>query len=120
MRNKPQRDQTWTCPVPLCTTGAKRGFYRIPENPVRRAAWITACNLPIDIRKTASICWKHFKKSDFQMEMDEKDVNELGMGMLNRNVTPSECLPVIFDSNFDIQHSLQEIRTQVLNKVVII
>ena len=79
----PIRDRNWTCPVPQCTTSAKRGFYRIPENPAKRIAWLTACKLPIDIRKTASICWKHFKKSDFQMEMDEKDVNELGMGILN-------------------------------------
>ena len=92
-RKIPIRDRNWTCPVPQCTTSAKKGFYRIPENPVRRIAWLTACKLPIDIRKTASICWKHFKKSDFQMEMDEQEVNELGMGMLNRNVTPSEFLP---------------------------
>ena len=116
MRNKPQRDRIWTCPVPLCTTGAKRGFYRIPENPVRRLAWITACNLPIDIRKTASICWKHFKKSDFQMEMDEKDVNELGMGLLKRNVSPSKCLPafVTFDVQYDMSISQEETVTVVI------
>ena len=60
----------------------------MPQNPFRREAWIKACKFPPDI-VFASICWKHFKKSDFQSEMDEKDVDELGMGQLIRNVVPS-------------------------------
>ena len=35
-RKIPIRDRNWTCPVPQCTTSAKRVFYRIPENPARR------------------------------------------------------------------------------------
>ena len=110
MRNKPKRDRYWKCPVPLCNTSAKRGFYTIPENPARREVWLKLCKLPTDIRKTAVICWKHFNKSDFQTEMDEKDVNELGMGLLKRNVSPSKCLPafVTFDVQYDMSISQEE------------
>jgi hypothetical protein len=45
------------------------------------------------VKKSTSICWKHFKKEDFQTEMDPKKVNELGMGSLKKFVVPSQNLP---------------------------
>ena len=85
--------RVWYCGIKSCQTSAKRGFYRIPEHPLRRQDWINACNFPHDVKKSTSICWKHFKKEDFQTEMDPKKVNELGMGSLKKFVVPSQNLP---------------------------
>ena len=77
------------CPVQYCTTctDSKKGFYQIPENPKRREEWLDACRLPKSTKTYTSICWKHFKSSDYQ--------NELGYGRLKKNVVPSKFPLVI-------------------------
>ena len=87
------KDRLWKCSVRFCPTRAKRGFYRIPEHPTRRHAWIIACKFPMDVKKSASVCWTHFQKSDFKTEMDPQHVNELGMGLLELYAVPSLNLP---------------------------
>ena len=83
------------CPVLNCSTYTlrKSGFYRIPEHPGRRKAWIQATGLPVDCPHTTVICWKHFKKSDFVKEISLTDVGECTFGQLQRNVVPSQNLP---------------------------
>ena len=105
----------WPCSIISCPTKAKRGFYRIPENSTGRDAWIKACKFPSDIKKTAAVCWKHFKKSDFQSEMDEKDVNELGMGRLKQNVVPSLLLPEFLE--FEPDSELSIIQVEVVTEI---
>ena len=98
-------DRIWKCPVRGCLTRAKRGFYRIPEHPVRRSEWIKALKFPIDIQKSTTVCFKHFKKQDFEDEMDPEFVNELGMGRLKQMVVPSLLLPedpVELDMEFEL------------------
>ena len=96
--------RVWYCGIKSCQTSAKRGFYRIPEHPLRRQDWINACNFPHDVKKSTSICWKHFKKEDFQTEMDPKKVNELGMGSLKKFVVPSVNL---FSETSDVSSDLE-------------
>ena len=86
-------DKIWICPVRGCLTRAKKGFYRIPEHPLRRSQWIQTLKFPIDIVKSTTVCWKHFKKEDFEDEMDPQFVNELGMGRLKQMVVPSLLFP---------------------------
>ena len=100
------------CPVKSCTTIAARGFYRVPEHPLRRQDWLKACNLPSDIAISATICWKHFKKEDFKNEMDPKHVNMTGMGNLKQYVIPSQNLPsknLNQLKDFDMQEVKEEI-----------
>ena len=59
---------------------------------MRRSEWIQALKLPADIKKSRTVCWKHFKKEDFEEEMDPQFVNELGMGRLKQMVIPSLLL----------------------------
>ena len=91
-RIRKQVVKIWKCPVKSCLTRAKKGFYRIPEHPLRRSEWIKVLKLPIDVKKCTSVCWKHFKKEDFEDEMDPQFVNELGMGRLKQMVVPSLLL----------------------------
>ena len=88
------------CPVLNCGTSTlkKYCFYRIPEHPVRRKAWIEATKLPIDCSPKTTICWKHFKFTDFTKEITNTDVAECNFGRLQYNVVPSRCLPN--DENF--------------------
>ena len=71
------------CCIRSCSIKTKKGLYRLPENPNRRKAWIEACNWPSDVVKSARICWKHFRKSDFLNDMDEKDAHELGPSFIH-------------------------------------
>ena len=75
--------ETAKCYIKSCSIKAKKGLYRLPENPYRRKAWIEACNWPSDVVKSTRICWKHFKKSDFLNDMDEKDAHELGPSFIH-------------------------------------
>ena len=112
-------DKIWKCPVRGCLTRAKRGFYRIPEHPVRRSDWIKALKFPIDIKKSTTVCFKHFKKEDFEDDMDPEFVNELGMGRLKQMVVPSLLLPedpVELDMEFDLIE--ESVVTQVEQPVV--
>ena len=71
------------CYIKSCSIKAKKGLYRLPENPHRRKAWIEACNWPSDVVNSTRICWKHFKKSDFLNDMDKKDAHELGPSFIH-------------------------------------
>ena len=83
------------CQVPSCSTVSlqQRGFYKIPEHPVRRQAWIDSTKLPNDCSTSARICWKHFKYGDFMKEITPKDIAECTFGQLKKNVIPSEFMP---------------------------
>ena len=79
-----------------CSTyNANKGFYRIPEHPVRRKEWLDACKLPPTTANTASICWKHFNLSDFKNEVTEENIKQCKFGQLKKNVVPSQNLPDI-------------------------
>ena len=82
------------CPIGTCSTyNANKGFYRIPEHPVRRKEWLDACKLPPTTANTASICWKHFKLSDFKNEVTEENIKQCKFGQLKKNIVPSQNLP---------------------------
>ena len=79
------------CPVESCDYHSAKGFYLIPEHPVRRQAWIDACKLPPTFNK--KICFQHFKVSDFINEITEEDIAQARFGKLKKNVVPSVHLP---------------------------
>merc|ERR1712194_822925 len=63
------------CYVPKCTTYTFRGLYELPEHPIRKQAWIDACQFPTNTPKSAIVCWKHFQKSDFKSEIDYENIS---------------------------------------------
>ena len=79
------------CPVSNCDFKHQRGFFNIPDHPVRRKAWAEACELPVSGNRP--ICWKHFKISDFKKEISADDLERFTFGQLKKNVVPSQCLP---------------------------
>ena len=79
------------CPVESCDYYSAKGFYLIPEHPVRRQSWIDACKLPPNFNK--KICFQHFKVSDFINEITEEDIAQARFGKLKKNVVPSVHLP---------------------------
>ena len=123
-RIRKKYDQNWICLVSGCLTRAKRGFYRIPEHPLRRREWIKVLKFTKDIKKSTSVCWKHFKKEDFEDEMDPQFVNELGMGRLKQMVVPSILLsgntgnPVEVGMDFDFTVREESVPTKVKQPVV--
>lgn len=64
-----KRQKFRKCAIKTCETYAQSGFSIIPEHPVQRNAWITACEFPDNV-KGARICYKHFKTTDFKSEID--------------------------------------------------
>jgi hypothetical protein len=83
------------CPVQQCTTfNERKGFYIIPEHPVRRQSWLDACKLPASIARSATICWRHFDlKNDFRIEITDEHINQGVFGQLKKDVVPSQNLP---------------------------
>ena len=79
------------CPISKCDFKHNKGFFNIPEHPVRRKAWAEACKLPPSSNKP--ICWKHFKISDFKKEITNKDLESYTFGQLKLNTVPSQRLP---------------------------
>ena len=112
-------DKNWKCPVRGCVTRGKKGFYQIPEHPLRRSQWVQALKFSTDVKKSTTVCWKHFKKEDFEVEMDPQFVNELGMGRLKRMVVPSLLLPEDpVELDMDIDLTEESVVTQVEQPVV--
>ena len=60
------------CPVPNCGFVSARGFFNVPEHPVRQKAWAEACKILPPFNKP--ICWKHFGLSDFKKEITDEDL----------------------------------------------
>ena len=90
----PKKPQYKYCYVPNCTTYTVRGLYYLPEHPVRRQAWIDACQLmPDKIPKSAKVCWKHFKKSDFKSDIDYENLSTCHFPRIHTTTVPSLLLP---------------------------
>ena len=81
------------CYVPNCTTYTIRGLYILPEHPVRRQAWIDACQFPAKIPISAKICWKHFQKSDFKSDIDYENLSTCHFPRIHTSTVPSLLLP---------------------------
>ena len=77
------------CPVESCDYHSAKGFYLIPEHPVRRQSWIDACKLPANFNK--KICFQHFKVSDFINEITEEDIAQARFGKLKKMWSP-QCI----------------------------
>ena len=67
----PKQARKRYCYVPNCPTYTVKGLYILPEHPVRKQAWIDACQFPANTPNSARVCWKHFQKSDFKSDIDE-------------------------------------------------
>ena len=113
------------CPVSNCDFKHQRGFFNIPDHPVRRKAWTEACELPVSANRP--ICWKHFKISDFKKEISADDLEKYTFGQLKKNVVPSQRLPgatenVENQSNSAISTEISEIQGNVetVSKVLIL
>ena len=91
------------CPVQSCDFRSSKGFYNIPEHPVRRQAWVEACKLVLPYNKP--ICYRHFNMSDFLKEITDEDINQLKFGSLKKNVVPSQNLPD--DSEINLEPSVK-------------
>ena len=85
-----KKSQYKSCHVPNCNTYTIRGLYLLPEHPVRKQAWIDACQFPANTPKSAKICWKHFQKSDFKGDIDE---SECHFPRIHTGAVPSLLLP---------------------------
>ena len=48
-RIQPDQIRKEKCYIKSCSIKTKKGLYRLPENPIRRKAWIEACNWPSDV-----------------------------------------------------------------------
>ena len=87
------------CQVKGCATyhNQSAGFYTFPEETERRKQWSEACKIPVpDPKKKIKICWRHFEKSNFCNNIDEKDWEEgsnFGFGRLRQGTIPSQNLP---------------------------
>ena len=79
-----------TCPVPKCGFVSARGFFQVPEHPVRQKAWAEACELSPPFKQ---ICWQHFDISDFKKEITEVDIQNFTFGQLKKNTVPTKHLP---------------------------
>ena len=71
------------CFIKNCKSGAGYAFYKIPQDPVKRAEWIDACKFSYDIDYNAQVCWRHFQDSDFIT--DPHDMNYAKL-VNNRNL----------------------------------
>jgi hypothetical protein len=89
------------CPILKCDFKHTKGFFNIPEHPVRRKAWAEACKLPPSSNKP--ICWQHFKISDFKKEITKKDLENYTFGQLKKDTVPSQRLPSDPEENVDNQ-----------------
>jgi len=92
------------CPVQSCDFRSSKGFYNIPEHPVRRQAWVEACKLVLPYNKP--ICYRHFNMSDFLKEITDEDIAQLKFGSLKKNVVPSQNLPD--DSEINLEPNIKE------------
>ena len=103
-----QQNSSLVCSVSFCQTSFmvrskadfhKHGFYKIPEDPVRRKKWIEACKFQPNVCEDIMICWKHFLTSDFVTEMDPKFIDmvlELGRKLpLKELAVPTQLLPKV-------------------------
>ena len=87
------------CPIQSCNYHHTKGFYIIPEHPVRRAAWAEACKLSPPYNKP--ICFRHFNLSDFLGDITDEHIAQLKFGKLKRNVVPSQNLPDDYETNVE-------------------
>ena len=71
----------------------KRGLTVLPEHPVRRQAWIDACQFPAKTPNSTRVCWKHFQKSDFKGEIDYENLSTCHFPRINTSTVPSLLLP---------------------------
>ena len=86
------KNHTQSCSIQNCSTYGKVGFYNLPRDPLLNEAWIKACKLlPNNVIQSTVICGKHFGKSDF-ITGTVVD-NDLGIGLLKKNIVPSQNLP---------------------------
>ena len=77
------------CAVKTCRNRGTKGFYKIPDNPARRNQWLDKIKLS-EVKKSAKVCYRHFRPDQFCGEIDEKK----GIfGQLKKYVIPTECLP---------------------------
>ena len=81
----------YKCPVPRCGFVSARGFFQVPEHPVRQKAWAEACELSPPFKNP--ICWQHFGISDFKKEITQDDITNFTFGQLKKNTVPSKHLP---------------------------
>ena len=79
------------CPVKSCDYRSDKGFYNIPEHPVRRQAWINACQLSPPYNK--KICYQHFRVTDFIKEITDEDIAQARFGKLKKWMVPTQNLP---------------------------
>lgn len=91
------------CAVPSCGTRKAKdiGFYRVPDDPVRRKGWCEACNIPYK-ESTILICWRHFKSDQFRNEIN---IENRKFSHLKKDALPTEFLPgkpiIVSQSNPD-------------------
>ena len=88
-----KKSQYKSCYVPNCNTYTIRGLYLLPEHPVRKQAWIDACQFPAKTPKSAKICWKHFQKSDFKSDIDYENLSTCHFPRIHTTTVPSLLLP---------------------------
>ena len=88
-----KKSQYKSCYVPNCNTYTIRGLYLLPEHPVRKQAWIDACQFPANTPKSAKICWKHFQKSDFKDDIDYENLSTCHFPRIHTSTVPSLLLP---------------------------
>ena len=113
------------CYVPKCTTYTIRGLYALPEHPIRKWAWIDACQFPTNSPKSATVCWKHFQKSDFKSEIDYENLSTCHFPRLHTSAVPTLLLPgfsLIYESpkkNEINEESIAQLSIDNLNKNVV-
>ena len=104
------------CIVPNCDFVHSRGFFNVPEHPARQKAWVEACQLSPPYNRF--ICWKHFKTSDFVIDM--KEAQALGCSVkprLNnwavpsRNLKLKKCVKTLIKTE-NIDSNQHEIQTE--------
>ena len=88
-----KKSQYKSCYVPNCSTYTIRGLYLLPEHPVRKQAWIDACQFPANTPKSTIICWKHFQKSDFKDDIDYENLSTCHFPRIHTSTVPSLLLP---------------------------
>ena len=111
------------CAVKTCRSRGNKGFYQIPENPVRRKEWLDAMKVT-EAKSSAHICFRHFSLDQFRnpIFINTIDENRSIFGPLKKNAVPNQSLPgdtFFVDPNQEINSNNQETDSNIVNEIEI-